>query len=228
MATVSNALASSSNSAEQGVILYTLKIDDDDDLPQVNFTNGSGTADSESSVAENGSSITINFELSRATERTVTIPFTFADYGGLTKGAQGAAATGDYPVDWFYSNSKNASGGSAVWTTGASFDAGGSVTITGDGSTNASGTKATFDLNIESDDIDEWDEDIVINLGSPSNGIKGGTQQHTVTITDVSTAPSIAFTNFSVDDGIAETTQANNDFNLKNCLLYTSPSPRDS
>ena len=60
------------------------------------------------------------------------------------------------------------------------------------GSTNASGTKATFDLNIESDDIDEWDEDIVINLGNPSNGIKGGTQQHTVTITDVSTAPSIA------------------------------------
>jgi hypothetical protein len=118
--------------------LYTLQINDDDDLPVVNFTDGTGytdAGDTESTIAENGSSITINVQLSRATERSVTIPFTFTDYGTINNGAQGAAATGDYPIDWYYSSSTNPTGGTADWSTGASFDAAGSVTITGDGTT---------------------------------------------------------------------------------------------
>ena len=133
MATISNATAGGGAGVES-VQLYTLQILDDDDLPIVNFTDGTGytlSGDTESDVNENESSVPIYFELSRATERTVTIPFTFTDYGTIRNGAQGAAASGDYPVDWYYSSSTNAAGGTAEWTSGAAFDAAGSITIIG-------------------------------------------------------------------------------------------------
>ena len=229
MTNISNATAGGGSDA-QSVVLYTLQIMDDDDLPVVNFTDGTGytdAGDTESTIAENESSITINVQLSRATERTVTIPFTFTDYGTINNGAQGAAATGDYPIDWYYSSSTNAAGGTADWSTGASFDAAGSVTIVGNGKTDDSGTKATFAISVQSDAIDEWDETFVINLGTPTNGQKGTAEAHTVTITDVSSPPVIEFSSLLVDDGTAEATQAANDFNLNTIIGLTPQSGRN-
>ena len=104
------------------------------------------------------------------------------------------------------------------------------MTIAGDGTTDDSGTRATFAISIQSEAIDEWDETFVINLGTPTNGQKGTAEAHTVTITDVSSPPVIEFSSLLVDDGTAEATQAANDFNLntiigltpQSCLLYTS------
>ena len=95
----------------------------------------------------------------------------------------------------------------------------------GDGSD--AGPKATFDLSILADAIDEWDEKIVINLGDPTNAQKGGTSQHTVTITDASVSPAIAFTTFTVDNGTAEATQATDDYNLKDIIALSSESGKD-
>ena len=92
MATISNATAGGGAGVES-VQLYTLQILDDDDLPVVNFTNGTGyttDGDDKTDIAESGSSVDLYFELSRATERTVTIPFTFTDYGTIRNGAQGS------------------------------------------------------------------------------------------------------------------------------------------
>ena len=130
MATVSNATVGGGSDAQS--VLYTLsRIMDDDDLPVVNFTDGTGytdAGDTESTIAENESSITINVQLSRATERTVTIPFTFTDYGTINNGRKGQLLQviirlmvlfQQYQCSWRNSGS----------STGASFDAAGSVTI---------------------------------------------------------------------------------------------------
>ena len=102
----------------------------------------------------------------------------------------------------YYSSSTNAAGGTAEWTSGAAFDAAGSITIIGDGTTEDSGTKATITINIQSDIHDEWDETFVVNLGTPTNGQRGSAQSHTVTIVDQSSPPVIGFSSLIVDDGI--------------------------
>ena len=107
-----------------------------------------------------------------------------------------AAASGDYPVDWYYSSSTNAAGGTAEWTSGAAFDAAGSITIIGDGTTDPSGTKGSITINIQSDVHDEWDETFVVNLGTPTNGQKGTAQTYTVTITDASDPQSLDLVHF--------------------------------
>ena len=166
------------------------------------------------------------FELSRPTERTVTIPFTFTDHGTIRNGAQGAGASGDYPVDWYYSSSTNAAGGTAEWASGAAFDAAGSITLS-NSATDASTTKGSITINIQSDVHDEWDETFVVNLGTPTNGQRGSAQSHTVTIVDQSSPPVIGFSSLLVDDGTAEADQAAADFDLKDIIALTPKSGRD-
>ena len=76
MPNVSNALVSGGSGA-QAVVLYTLIITDDEAQPVAKFTDGSDSELLTSTILETGGTITINVELSRATEKTVTIPFTF-------------------------------------------------------------------------------------------------------------------------------------------------------
>ena len=64
-------------SGAQAVVLYTLTITDDEAQPVAKFTDGSDSELLTSTVLEDAGLITINVELSRATEKTVTIPFTF-------------------------------------------------------------------------------------------------------------------------------------------------------
>ncbi|MDA9935321.1 hypothetical protein N9C41_01930, partial [Candidatus Marinimicrobia bacterium] len=192
----------------QAVSAYALTITDDEELPAVNFTDGSASALSTNTISEDAGTITVNVELSIATEKTVTIPFTFGS--SSLPAATGADATGAYPIDFYHSG----------------YSGGGSLTINGDGTDATPG--ASFVLNIQSDAIDEWDEKIEINLGDgPTNAQKGGTFQHIITITDASEAPTINFSSTSLDNGNTETNQASADFNLKDIIVLSSKSGKD-
>ena len=74
MPNVSNALVSGYWYKQ---LCFTLIITDDEAQPVAKFTDGSDSELLTSTVLETGGTITINVELSRATEKTVTIPFTF-------------------------------------------------------------------------------------------------------------------------------------------------------
>ena len=100
-------------------------------LPAVNFTDGSASALSTNTISEDAGTITVNVELSIATEKTVTIPFTFGS--SSLPAATGADATGAYPIDFCHSG----------------YSGGGSLTINGDGTDATPG--ASFVLNIQSD-----------------------------------------------------------------------------
>ena len=192
----------------QAVKTYTLTITDDEELPSVNFTDGSASTLGTSTIAENAGTVTINVELSIATEKTVTVPFTFGS--SSTPAATGSNSTGAYPIDFYHSG----------------YTGGGTLTINGDGTDVSPG--ASFTLNIQADAIDEWDEKIDIILGdSPTNAQKGGTFQHVVTITDVSDAPTINFSSASLNSGNTETTQASNDYNLKSIIALDSQSGKN-
>ena len=78
MATISYATASGGSGA-QAVKAYTLTILDDEDPPKVNFSDGLGGNKTSDTVSETDGSFNINVELTRATEKTVTIPFTFCE-----------------------------------------------------------------------------------------------------------------------------------------------------
>ena len=129
----------------QAVKAYTLTILDDDDLPKVQFTDNAGDEKLTNAFDEGSGSNIVYVKLSTATEKTVTIPFTFANDAVIP--ATGANSTGAYPVDFYH----------------ADFTAGGTLTIDGDGTDPRPG--ATIALNILSDAIDEWDEKIIINFG---------------------------------------------------------------
>ena len=148
MDVISYATAGGGSNA-QAVKSYELTITDDDALPQIKFTDGSGVEKLTTPVSEDAGTVTVNVELTAATEKTVTVPYTFGS--SSTPAATGADASAAYPVDFYHSG----------------FSGGGSLTITGDGTIHPG---ATITINVQADDIDEWDEKIEINFGdSPTN-----------------------------------------------------------
>ena len=190
-----------------GLKSYELTIADDDALPQIKFTDGSGVEKLTTPVSEDAGTVTVNVELTAATEKTVTVPYTFGS--SSTPTATGADASAAYPVDFYHSG----------------FSGGGSLTITGDGTTHPG---ATITINVQADAIDEWDEKIEINFGdSPTNAENSTNTQHVITITDVSDAPTINFSSASLNSGNTETTQASNDYNLKSIIALDSQSGKN-
>ena len=205
MGTVSYASAGGGSGVES-VSTYTLLINDDEALPKVNFTDNNNVKDAETIAAE-GTTARIFIELDRATEKTVIIPFTFADDPIVP--AVGATSYGAYPVDFNYS----------------AYPSSGSITINGDGTDVTPGQ--FFDIDIHTDLIDEWNERIIINLGAPTNAEEGTQAQHIIKITDVSDPPTIRFTNLLIDDGTDETTQAGADYNMKSIISLSVQSGKD-
>ena len=84
----------------QAVKSYTLTILDDEEAPAANFTDGSNNIETADAISEDAGTITVHVELTRATEKTVTIPFTFGS--SSTPAARGADATGAYPIDFYH------------------------------------------------------------------------------------------------------------------------------
>lgn len=72
---------------------------------------------------------------------------------------------------------------------------------------NAGDLTTDLSINITNDDLDEYDETIVITLSSPTNASLGITTTHTYTIVDEDTTPSIDFST-STSSGSEATTPA--------------------
>ena len=86
------------------------------------------------------------------------------------------------------------------------FMAGGSLTINGDGSDVSQG--ATISINLLADAVDEWNEKIILNIGSPTNAEVGTVTTHTVNVNDQSDAPTVNFTTTAEGSGTTETASA--------------------
>lgn len=55
-------------------------------------------------------------------------------------------------------------------------------------------TSATIAVHVKADDLDEADETVIVNLGTPTNATAGAVTSATLTITDDDDAPIVAFT----------------------------------
>ena len=130
------------NGSESGTQQQTITITDDDATPTVSFTSAS-----QASMDESGM-LTITAQLSAASGRDVSVPFTVN--GSST--AMGSST--DYSIT-----------GSPV-------------------AISAGSTSTTITVTIVSDALDEADETVVVDMGTPSNATAGSTTRHTATITD--------------------------------------------
>ncbi|MFA8433533.1 MAG: choice-of-anchor D domain-containing protein [Marinifilaceae bacterium] len=74
-------------------------------------------------------------------------------------------------------------------------------------------TSKTIVITVNNDALDEGDETIVVNMGTPTNADQGATTQHTATITDDDDAPTIAF-NTASSEGLESVSSANLQVNL--------------
>lgn len=107
--------------------------------------------------------------------------------GTMTITAQLSAVSGlDVTVPFTVDGSSTATGGGVDYSITAS-----PVIIA------AGNTSADIIITITEDDLDESDETVIINMGTPSNAIQGATIQHIATITDDDTDPLVTFTTAS-------------------------------
>ncbi len=123
--------------------------------------------------------------------------------------ATGATSAGAYPTDFYH----------------ASYPLSGSLTINGDGSDVSQG--ATITINLLADDVDEWDEKIILNIGTPTNAEVGTVTTHTVIITDQSDAPTVSFTTTAEGSGKTETASAAATINITDYIRLDSQSGKD-
>ena len=85
----------------------------------------------------------------------------------------------------------------------------------------AGATSETITIaGIVDDSITEGSESVILTLSSPSNATLGSDSVHTYTISDNDSAPVVDFNTTSSSGAESVSSKA--------CLLYTSPSPRDS
>lgn len=144
--------------ADQGAVTQnTVTITDDDDQPTVGFTSAS------QSSGESGSVI-ITAELSTASGKNVSVPFSV-----------NAGSTTEDPDDYAISSSPL--------------------------SISAGSLNATITVTIAADTTDEYDETVIVDMGSPTNATQGAITTHTVTITDDDDPPTIGFTTASQATG---------------------------
>lgn len=127
-------------------------IADDDVPPQVAFAQAAANS------TETATAVNLMVQLSAASGRAVTVPFTVA-------GSSTAENGEDYTL-----------GSTAALTIPAGM------------------TSASIVINVKTDTLDEEDETIVIELGTPTNATLGGVTSQTLTIADDDSAPSVAFT----------------------------------
>jgi hypothetical protein len=61
----------------------------------------------------------------------------------------------------------------------------------------AGNTSASLTITVVDDDIDEANETVIVNMGTPTNATLGAPSTHTLTITDNDAAPTVAWTSAS-------------------------------
>ncbi|OFX86890.1 MAG: hypothetical protein A2W99_04020 [Bacteroidetes bacterium GWF2_33_16] len=143
------------NATQGTTTSHTATITDDDNTPTVTFT-----AASQSSANETGT-LTITAQLSAASGKNVTVPFTI-------NGSSTATGSGtDYSIT------------------------GSPLNIT------AGNTIAEITITITSDVLDENNETVIVDMGTPTNATQGATTSHTATITDDDDVATVTFTSAS-------------------------------
>jgi small neutral amino acid transporter SnatA (MarC family) len=122
-----------------------------------------------------------------------TVTFTSAsqstagESGTATITAQLSAVSGlDVTVPFTINGSSTATGGGTDYSITAS-----PITIT------AGNTTANITITIATDSLDENNETVVVDMGTPTNATQGATTAHTLTITDDDAEPAVTFTSAS-------------------------------
>ncbi|RJR16407.1 MAG: hypothetical protein C4581_09960, partial [Nitrospiraceae bacterium] len=122
-----------------------------------------------------------------------TVTFTSAsqatadESGTATITAQlSAVSSKNVTVPFTVSGSSTATGGGTDYSITAS-----PITIT------AGNTTADITVTIAADSLDEDNETVIVNMGSPTNATQGATTTHTLTITDDDPLPAVTFTSAS-------------------------------
>jgi VCBS repeat-containing protein len=125
-------------------------------------------------------------------DSTPSVTFTIAsqasadESGTMTITAQLSAISGqDVTVPFTVNGSST-----ATLTTDYSIN-GSPITIS------AGSTTASITITIATDAIDEADETVIVDMGTPTNATQGAITTHTATITDDDTAPTVTFTTAS-------------------------------
>jgi len=123
-------------------------------------------------------------------DATPTVTFTAAtqssasETGTMTITAQLSAVSGrDVTVPFTVNASSTAEGAGVDYTISSS-----PVTIA------KGATTGTITITIVTDVLDEYDETIVVDMGTPTNANMGATTSHTATITDDDATPTVIFT----------------------------------
>lgn len=126
-------------------------------------------------------------------DATPTVTFTSAsqasgvESGTMTITAQLSAVSGlDVTIPFSVNGSSTAIGGGTDYSITAS-----PITIT------AGNLTSEITITITDENVDEDDETVIVDMGSPTNATQGATTQHTATITDDDTDPKVSFTSSS-------------------------------
>ena len=107
--------------------------------------------------------------------------------GTMTITAQLSAVSGrNVTIPFTVNSSGTATGGGTDYTI-----TGSPVTIT------AGNTSTEITISIAADILDEYDETVIVDMGAPTNAIRGAISTHTATITDDDATPSVTFTSAS-------------------------------
>ncbi|MBI9068862.1 MAG: hypothetical protein JEZ09_16315, partial [Salinivirgaceae bacterium] len=123
-------------------------------------------------------------------DATPTVTFTAAsqssanETGTMTITAQLSTASGqDVTIPFSINGSSTATGGGTDYSITAS-----PLNIS------AGNTSADITITIATDAIDENNETVIVDMGTPTNATQGATTSHTATITDDDDAPTVTFT----------------------------------
>ncbi|MFP6725376.1 MAG: hypothetical protein VCB63_00875, partial [Alphaproteobacteria bacterium] len=146
-------------------------IKDPTDKPFVDFVNADGVGISTASFKEDtsGAKFTVRIKASTTSSEEMTIPYSITpDYDGDEKTARLGEQDNEYPYDYWIASASEANFSITGVKSSNSVTADGWVVIP---ATTASETniEATFDITIGNDQIYEFDEKIILTLGTTSN-----------------------------------------------------------
>ncbi len=170
----------------------TVNITEDtlDEANETFFVNLSG--ETNATIADNQGIGTINDN-----DTAPTVSFTSnsqsvgENAGTATITAQLSAVSGqNVTVPFTINGSSTATGGGTDYSITAS-----PITIP------AGSNSASITVTLNNDAIDEANETVIVDMGTPTNATQGATTTHTLTITDDDTAPTISINDVTVNEG---------------------------
>ena len=207
-------------------------IKDPTDKPAVNFVDADGALITTASFREDttGGKFTVRIRASSTSSEAMTIPYSITlDYDGDEKTARVGEEDNSYPYDFWITNSSEPNFSITGDKSSNSVLADGSLVIPAS-TASETNIEATFDITINNDNIYEFDETIILTLGTTSNfaltnASLGTNKTLTITIKNTGESKTVAAfstaaaTNVESDDTInlpiALSVQSGKDITLK-------------